>query len=455
MRRCMLAVPFALVLLAASARLVPAHAEPVGPGDRLAIQVAGESALSRIYVVDDEGRIQIEQVGQLPVAGLTVAQVQELLTRRLREYLLHPDVRVELAERSRIEISAAGQFVRGGAVTLPRGARVLDAVVALGGIAPDADEQNLRIQRRGQGEPILVDIGAALRGVAAQNVELRPGDHLYLARREEKFYRVMGAVRTPREFVLKPRLRLIEAIALAGGLTEEADAGRILLTRAGQAEPELLDPQAILAGRFAEPEIRPGDLIVVPPVERIRVTRRGAVTQPGEATLVRGATVRDALPPTLLAPDADRRQIQLTRARGEAMVLDLDREGGTDLARPLQDGDDLYVPSAPMHRVLVIGGVRSPGVQVFAETAPFLSDAIAGAGGLTERARKQLVILRSRRPGQQPEFIRVDWGAFLRRQDARHNPRLQPNDIVVVEEEGPARRGGLLDLLVRTLPFLY
>jgi len=168
----------------AGARPAP-DAEPIyriGAADELDIAVRGEPELSDTYLVRPDGRITFPLIGDLSVVGRTPAEVSELITGKLEEYIRTPRVSVAVE-------TATGTFadrirVTGGAVT-PRslpyraGMTVLDVVLALGGL-PDsaAGDSAYLLRRRPDGERERVPLRLETLTEAGQpaNVRLRPGD---------------------------------------------------------------------------------------------------------------------------------------------------------------------------------------------------------------------------------------------------------------------------------------
>jgi protein involved in polysaccharide export with SLBB domain len=71
----------------------------LGPGDRIGIRVFGEDDLSMDVRINDTGRLNYPFVGELVVQGLTVAELEQLITRGLKgSYLRNPTVTVLIAE---------------------------------------------------------------------------------------------------------------------------------------------------------------------------------------------------------------------------------------------------------------------------------------------------------------------------------------------------------------------
>ena len=91
---------FFLWLAAATALAQPADSVyRLGPGDRIIIKVFGEEDLSMDFRLNDTGRLNYPFLGELAVGGLTVAELEQLITRGLKDSYLHdPAVTVSIAE---------------------------------------------------------------------------------------------------------------------------------------------------------------------------------------------------------------------------------------------------------------------------------------------------------------------------------------------------------------------
>src|SRR2546429_533759 len=69
------------------------------PGGRIIIKVFGEEDLSMDFRLNDTGRLNYPFLGELVVQGLTVAELEQRITRGLKgSYLRDPAVTVSIAE---------------------------------------------------------------------------------------------------------------------------------------------------------------------------------------------------------------------------------------------------------------------------------------------------------------------------------------------------------------------
>ena len=85
--------------------------------------------------------------------------------------------------------------------------------------------------------------------------------------RGNKVY-VIGQVNKPGEFIVNPRVDVVQALSMAGGTTPFASLGNIIILRrtAGQQEALKFDYTNVVRGRNLEQniELRAGDIVIVP-----------------------------------------------------------------------------------------------------------------------------------------------------------------------------------------------
>jgi protein involved in polysaccharide export with SLBB domain len=71
----------------------------LGPGDQIIITVFGEEDLSMDIRLNDTGRLNYPFLGEIVVEGLTLAELEQLITRGLKDsYVVDPAVTVSIAE---------------------------------------------------------------------------------------------------------------------------------------------------------------------------------------------------------------------------------------------------------------------------------------------------------------------------------------------------------------------
>ncbi len=174
----------------------PASAElqeyVMAPGDTLQIYVYGHDELSTrressdsAYVVRPDGKLFFPLIGELSVVGKTVPEFTAEMERRLSEYIIHPDVTVNVTKLGGTRVFVLGEVRSPGMFTLSRSHRMLDAVGAAGGFTEYAAKKNVYLIRdihddgtAGQVEKLNLN-DYLRKGDMSQNVELQEGDCLY------------------------------------------------------------------------------------------------------------------------------------------------------------------------------------------------------------------------------------------------------------------------------------
>jgi len=156
----------------------------VQPEDVLQITVFEEPDLTTKTRVSRSGQIVFPMLGQVPVMGLTVSQVQEKLTELLgKEYLVHPQVQVFVDKPRNVFVT--GQVHKPGSypVSTEKPTTVMEIVAMAGGFTEEADLNGTRIIRKHHGEKqtIRVRITDIIRkGDTEKDETVRPDDIIFV-----------------------------------------------------------------------------------------------------------------------------------------------------------------------------------------------------------------------------------------------------------------------------------
>lgn len=122
-------------------------------GDRLRITVFDQADLTNTYAVDQSGHLAFPLIGAVPSRGYTVQQLEGEIAARLRKgFLRNPDVSIEVDQYRSIyvmgEVGASGQYAYTPGMT------VQNAIAAAGGFSPRANQANVDITRKINGQVI-------------------------------------------------------------------------------------------------------------------------------------------------------------------------------------------------------------------------------------------------------------------------------------------------------------
>jgi polysaccharide export outer membrane protein len=152
----------------------------VSPGDVLQISVWKEQDLQRELLVNPDGHFAFPLAGDMVAEGKTVEQIRKELADKLSRFI--PDVVVTVAalQLNGNKVYVLGQVNRPGEFIMNRATDVMQAIGIAGGLNTFADQDEIRILRRGeQGSQIAIPFkySDVQKGEKLdQNIVLRAGD---------------------------------------------------------------------------------------------------------------------------------------------------------------------------------------------------------------------------------------------------------------------------------------
>jgi len=247
------------------------------PGDVIEILVMGEADLTRTVTVRPDGKISYPLLGDVPVAGMTAAEVADSLSALLRKYLRNPVVTVTVTQirqdRTFVYLLGPG-VVRPGSYEIQPGWTVMEAIASAGGLAPRANLRRAVLIRRGKADPIPLDLERlVLRGDQSANMAVEPGDIILVPSQQNRVL-VLGAVRSPGAYDVDEGARLVDAISLAGGPADRAGIRQVGIIRQGvdgkMAVTTVNFERVLRQGDATQnPLLQHGDIVYIPPDTRV------------------------------------------------------------------------------------------------------------------------------------------------------------------------------------------
>lgn len=139
--------------------------------DRLRVDVFQENDLGVISRVDSKGRVNLQLVGPVQVAGMTIEEAELAVENAYRDqrFLRDPQVTIIVEEYAAREVIVQGEVVSPGRIPLPieSGMTVLDAITKAGGFTDLAKGESVTVTRTlpdGTKDVTTVDVKSVLRG---------------------------------------------------------------------------------------------------------------------------------------------------------------------------------------------------------------------------------------------------------------------------------------------------
>ncbi len=265
----LLLVPCVLCLVAARGS-AQTSAYTIGAQDVLTVTVWEHQDLSGRFSVEADGTISLPLIGRARIGGLTIQSAERSLEKLLADgYVKNPHVGIEVDQYRSHQVFVMGEVRQPGAIPFTGELTLLAALARAGGATERAGSEAVLVRpgdRADVSSPALpdtpgtssrtmrIDLADLQRGGAGAAIDLRPGDTIFVSKAPTVF--VSGEVSRPGEYPIRNETTLLQALALAGGVTDRGSAKRTRVVR-------------VVNGRETEMDLKPnervqaGDTIIV------------------------------------------------------------------------------------------------------------------------------------------------------------------------------------------------
>jgi len=253
----------------------------IGPLDVLEITFrAGSEYKVDTVTVRSDGTISYSFVDNIPVAGLTVHELDARLTERLSDFVRNPRLDIvvkEFMSKTALVLGEVGSLryahyeAGSGRFYLKGKTSLLDLLVLAGGYTKDADIKNVKLVR--QNKTYYINIYDIIyRGEADQNVIIDHGDVIdvpELPKYGERVY-VLGEVYRQGVYPLEDVPDLLAALSASGSYTGTAVEENTLIIRGYEPGKRPLVMTADINAILKKGDIRQniplidGDIVYVP-----------------------------------------------------------------------------------------------------------------------------------------------------------------------------------------------
>ena len=244
----------------------------IGPEDLLEITIFQAKELDSPVRVSASGYIKLPLIEKIHATGLTLSELESLISEKYRTYLADPVVSVFIKEYRSQQITVLGSVKNAGVFYVSGQRSLLDLLSLAGGLSQDAGDICI-IQRNTPSDPqnnqtsdnIVVDLDhLLLKGQVDLNLPMYSGDVILVPKSGILF--VDGAVNSPGSFPLKGKMTLTQAITMAKGMSYEAIKSDVKIYRDnGKPERDLItiDYDNILDRKVPDIELKDKDIIIV------------------------------------------------------------------------------------------------------------------------------------------------------------------------------------------------
>lgn len=280
----------------------------IGPGDVLAVVVIGQTQMTGNFPVDPQGMVNFPILGKVKASQHTTLELERKLTTLLADGILRrPQVTVSIAEYGSQRVFVTGEVHRPGRYPLKADRTLLALLGDIGSLGPNVGHEVIVVrppaasadtpgpavplsisgapETAGSAPPAdakgkdkdattaaeesapatppvtvpglpFVAVGSEVfrvsllelqSGNPERNISLQAGDTVYFPRASQVY--VMGSVARPGPYRFQEGMTVLQALTLAGGVTERGSQGRTKVVR-------------IVEGKKVEKKVKATDMVL-------------------------------------------------------------------------------------------------------------------------------------------------------------------------------------------------
>ena len=245
----------------------------IGAKDLLQISVFEVPELNITVRVSENGMINLPLLGEVKAEGLNRLELEKRIAALLeKSFLKNAQVTIFIKEFESKKISVMGAVKAPGMIDLIGRQSLLQIISMAGGLSEQASDTVI-IFRQFQTIPSLSLVikldDVLLRADPKYNIPIFPGDIINIPGSQFLDIYVFGQVQSPGAVRMKKgsdEVTLLRAIAQAGGFSDRARRGKVLITRNenGVEKKIHVDVKAILGGGRKDFVLQAFDVVFVP-----------------------------------------------------------------------------------------------------------------------------------------------------------------------------------------------
>lgn len=379
-----------------SSKNIPTPSDYVlGAGDAVIIDIWGASQNMIESEISPEGKIIVEGVGPLHLAGKSVKEANKYVNDVLGKIYAESSISLSVGTTRSIVVQVLGEVATPGSYTMSALSTAFNALYAAGGISDIGTLRSINVFRNGKNIATIDIYDYIFNGNVDGNVSLQDNDVISVGA-YESMVNVQGKVKRPMLYELKENETLASLVKYSGGFMGDAYNEKLRVVRKSGREYSLFTVDKKNMNTFAMCD---GDSVyvdsIIPRFSNM-VEISGAVFFPGQYQF--GDEV-NSVAELIEAAGGVREDAFLNRAvlhhRNHDNTIEaksLDIKGiinGTVADVALRNNDALFIPSTSEMKgeeiITVSGEVNFPGKYKYAENST-IEDMILRAGGLTRAA---------------------------------------------------------------------
>lgn len=238
----------------------------LGPRDLVEVGVYNVPELTSKARVSNSGDIYLPLIDYVHVEGLTQEEAQALIEKRLSDggFVRNPHVTIFVDEAASQGVTILGEVARPGIYPDVPDHKLYGVISQAGGFSGSASRK-ISVIRRGQADPIHLDLPRNLAEDVSGNIDIMPGDTITVPRAPIIY--VVGDVARPSGLLVdNGTLTVLQALALAGGTnhTAKLSAARIIHKNPTGMVETKIEVKKMLEAKAPDVTLQADDILFIP-----------------------------------------------------------------------------------------------------------------------------------------------------------------------------------------------
>ena len=253
----------------------------MGPADSISIDLTDTDDLDNVYLIDQEGMIDLPFIGKVKLDGLSLDQAQNILTDVIKDFYKNPDLQIKIEEFNSSKIYIVGAVRNQKTINLnQKPIKLIEAAIEANFNPSAADKlYGTKGFLRRDDQVYKINLANAFSGTdEKENFYLKKNDVIFIDRNSDAIH-VFGEVSKPGVYFPNLDYSLTELISTSGLNQLTSNAKKVYVIRekfktfleVDVFQLDIRNPVNLIAGRKFKLQAK--DIVFVPPTEIVKWNR--------------------------------------------------------------------------------------------------------------------------------------------------------------------------------------
>ena len=253
----------------------------LGPADSISINLTDTDDLDNVYLIDQQGMVDLPFIGKVKLDGLNQNQAQNILTSVIKDFYKNPDLQIKIEEFNSSKIYIVGAVRNQKTINLDQKPIKLIEAAIEANFNPSASDKLFGTKGflRRDNKVYKINLANAFSGVdEKENFYLKKNDVIFIDRNSDAIH-VFGEVSKPGVYFPNLDYSLTELVSTSGLNQLTSNAKKVYVIRekfksfleVDIFQLDIRDPVNLIAGRKFMLQAK--DIVFVPPTEIVKWNR--------------------------------------------------------------------------------------------------------------------------------------------------------------------------------------